>query len=673
MRYLVRFCCLGILLCGWNLQSRGQTVRDYCVLLQAEPVTVSGQPRLRINWEAIPEAVYYYVDRKAVTEATFPAIPRKVITDGTTEYTDTGLTPGQRYEYRVRAANTSLNLIALGHIYAGLEAPVTHSSGSVALVIDSTFRQSLAPEIARIQEDLWADGFRVLTYYVDRTQDTPPAIRDSLRTLYARRPAGSAFYVCLLGRVPVPYSGNIAPDGHSPDHQGAWPADVYYADLDGSETWTDESVDNAVADRSENRNVPGDGKFDQNDIPGALEARVGRVDMYNLPAFGLSEETLLRRYLDKNHAFRTRQIVPEDRAFVRDEFQTCCQAAVSPFASTAWRNYTAFFGADSVKEIPVSDGLFDSLSTHSFRCGFAGGGGMYPSIVGFGTTDSFVVNAPKVVFWAMIGSYFGDWDTPDNVMRAALASEGWGLASFWAGRPYWPLHTLALGEPIGLSAWQAQGAGATVYGNDYGHQMVHITLLGDPTLRLEYPAAPVNAAFSNGSLTWEAPPGEEAPLGYYVYGKTPEGADFELLTPTPLTETSIIPAFEACGTGVADMLFRVRALYLVQNASGTHYRLSPGIQATGNCLQANSRPGTTAPPRVQVYPQPARHTLYLATQQAIGGTVSLRNSLGQEVYSTILPPGIQHKISPENLSSGIYLLHWRMNTGYIYTHTICIE
>ena len=30
--------------------------------------------------------------------------------------------------------------------------------------------------------------------------------------------------VFLFGHVPVAYSGDIVPDGHVPDHQGAWPS-----------------------------------------------------------------------------------------------------------------------------------------------------------------------------------------------------------------------------------------------------------------------------------------------------------------------------------------------------------------------------------------------------------------------------------------------------------------
>ena len=47
----------------------------------------------------------------------------------------------------------------------------------------------------------------------------------------------------ILGHVPVPYSGDIAPDGHTPgngNHQGAWPADIYYGNF--YTNWTDKKV-----------------------------------------------------------------------------------------------------------------------------------------------------------------------------------------------------------------------------------------------------------------------------------------------------------------------------------------------------------------------------------------------------------------------------------------------
>jgi hypothetical protein len=88
--------------------------------------------------------------------------------------------------------------------------------------------------------------------------------------------------VFLLGRIRVPYSGDIYPDGH-PDHEGAWPADVYYADMNGA--WTDNAVNVTVANDERHRNVPEDGKFDQSVLPTDVELQIGRVDFANMPAF----------------------------------------------------------------------------------------------------------------------------------------------------------------------------------------------------------------------------------------------------------------------------------------------------------------------------------------------------------------------------------------------------
>jgi len=48
----------------------------------------------------------------------------------------------------------------------------------------------------------------------------------------------------------------------------------------------------------------GDGKFDQDTIPGPVQLAVGRVDLSRMPAFEADETTLLRQYLNRNHAWR---------------------------------------------------------------------------------------------------------------------------------------------------------------------------------------------------------------------------------------------------------------------------------------------------------------------------------------------------------------------------------
>src|SRR5205807_7399155 len=106
--------------------------------------------------------------------------------------------------------------------------------------------------------------------------------------------------VFLFGHVPVTHSGWYAPDGH---HLRAFPADVFYGDLDGE--WTDEMGVNFEPPRPETRNYPGDGVYDQSRIPSPVELEVGRVDLFNMPSFlPKTEKDLLRQYLDKDHRYR---------------------------------------------------------------------------------------------------------------------------------------------------------------------------------------------------------------------------------------------------------------------------------------------------------------------------------------------------------------------------------
>ena len=120
--------------------------------------------------------------------------------------------------------------------------------------------------------------------------------------------------VFLLGHVPVPYSGNVM-SAHT-DHRGAYPADLYYGELDGE--WTDQTVYNKSAIRMANFNSPGDGKFDQTYLPSDVDLQVGRVDLNNLPVFHEGEIELTRRYLKKNHDYRNGKIQIARRGLVRN-------------------------------------------------------------------------------------------------------------------------------------------------------------------------------------------------------------------------------------------------------------------------------------------------------------------------------------------------------------------
>src|SRR2546423_3517174 len=212
-----------------------------------------------------------------------------------------GATADGAYEYQI--VKTTPTYTGYGYILAGVNAPLIEHRGKVILVIDKTCATPLGPELARLQQDLVGDGWTVLRHEVDRT-DTVPKVKELIIADYKADPA-NVKALFLFGHIPVPYSGNIIPDGHYPDHQGAWPADAYYGDMDGK--WTDSTVNTLLASDPRNRNVPGDGKFDQSEMPSPIELEVGRVDLANLPGRTSwngpgtfpSEVELLRQYLNK--------------------------------------------------------------------------------------------------------------------------------------------------------------------------------------------------------------------------------------------------------------------------------------------------------------------------------------------------------------------------------------
>ena len=92
-------------------------------------------------------------------------------------------------------------------------------------------------ELSRLEQDLAGDGWTVLRHDVPRTAVNPANTNSSVWAARAGELASlkaliKADYnadpsnvkaVFLFGHLPVPYSGNLNPDGH-PQHQGAWPA-----------------------------------------------------------------------------------------------------------------------------------------------------------------------------------------------------------------------------------------------------------------------------------------------------------------------------------------------------------------------------------------------------------------------------------------------------------------
>ncbi|MFO1498468.1 MAG: hypothetical protein U1G07_08770 [Verrucomicrobiota bacterium] len=375
-------------------------------------------------------------------------------------------------------------------------------------------------------------------------------------------------------------------------HLGAWPADVFYGDMEG--LWTDELVNERSAEDPRNFNVPGDGKFDQTQIPGLVSLQVGRVDLFDLPAFTpLSETDLLRRYLRKNHDFRHKVFQAERRALIRDNFGEISGDAP---ATDAWRTFAPFFGSNAVQAVPPGQ-FFPSLAQRSYLWAYGGGGGGYFQADSVGSTTDFAQQSPQCVFYMLHGSYFGDWDATDDLLRAALATPGYGLAAAWTGLPHWFLHPMALGETIGLCTVLVQN-NRDLYKNqvNLSTNQVHIALMGDPTLRMHVVAPPGRAsarAQADRSVALDWSPSPDSVLGYYVYRASSLSGPFARLNRALITTTAFTDVSPAVGHNV----YMLRAVNLERSGSGTYYNPSQGAFAEVEVIgQTNQPPAVSALP-----------------------------------------------------------------------------
>lgn len=473
-------------------------------------------------------------------------------------WTDPDAVPGDTWEYRITRRWEGSYDAQVAFVTAAFDAPPIDDRGTALVLVAASIAESpvLADAIDRLHRDLVGDG-----WVVDRrtvpADATPPDVKATIAEV-ASAAAGDVA-VLLLGHVPVPYSGYIYPDGHT-DHVGAWAADTYYAELD--DAWTDTTVDTTSASRDQNDNVPGDGKFDNSSLISDADLQVGRVDMFDLATMG-AEEDLLLRYLDKDHAWRHGEIEVSGGVLIDDNF-----GSYAPGSKSGWA-LAPIVGRGALE----SGDWLTTLPTTPYRFAYGSGGGWYQGASGVTDTTSLASTAILAPFTFLFGSYFGDWDSTDNVMRAVIAADGYTLTCGWAGRPNWFVHAMGAGATIGEAArWSMNNTEET----DYGARGVHVALLGDPTLRA-FPVAPpgsAQAAADEGAvtLTWTASPADDL-VGYHVYRSTEELGAYERVTTDPVTGTSYTDTVGTEGT----YWYMIRAVATITSPSGTFGELSQGV------------------------------------------------------------------------------------------------
>lgn len=397
-------------MCTWNLGA--QSSKDATVPMTATVNLVDNT--ILLEW-ANPDTADLLILRRTKGQAGNQWIQllndtASTLTSGTDNFM---ITQGETYEYVIQRFK---NIYSYGYAHVAVRAPVVDKRGEVLVIVDSVTADILGVELVRMKNDMRGDGW-VATPIKIGPSATVQSVKSIIQDAYNADPQ-NVKAVLLVGDVPIPYSGNANWDGHN-DHAGAWPADSYYADLDG--VWTDNTVDNTTPSRAANDNVPGDGKFDQSFIPGLVEVQVGRIDFRRIDANMFGEDDvygLIRRYLDKNHAWRTGAYTVENKALVDDNFGYFNGEA---FASNGYRNAYPLVGEANV----VAADFFNNTNPQTWLLGYGCGGGTYTSASGVGNSTNFATDTVNIVFANLFGSYHGDWDYESNpFMPSALASRG---------------------------------------------------------------------------------------------------------------------------------------------------------------------------------------------------------------------------------------------------------
>ncbi len=522
---------------------------------------------ITLRWDKISSASGYYIQKKLRNDPSWINIDT-LFTNADTTFTDNITNSLIGYEYQI--VTTGASVIASGCVYAAINLPPNHYSGRLIVLIDSSYINYCSLEIQQFLMDIIKEGWTYSLQYVSRTTSVFN-VKQFVKSLYMLDPANTKG-VFILGHIAIPYSGIIYPDGHA-EHQGAWPADCYYADTTFSR-WTDSSVNIYTASRPENRNIPGDGKFDQWSVNSAnVMLFVTRVDLFDMPSINNNDSLLIKNYLIKDHAYRSLQNKFRMRALVDDNFGYFNGEA---FGQNGYRNGVNLLGKDSV----IGGDYLTSMNTmdNSYLWSYGCGAGSYTSANGIGSTSNFQTNVVKSVFTMLFGSYFGDWDNSNNFLRAPLASNSSILTNCWAGRPNWSFHAMGLGECIGFTAYaQIKTPGAYIPSN-YGSNFIHNELLGDPTLKMYAYETPQNLLLTNANntaveLSWTAS-SDLSVTGYYIYRTASLNNPFTLLNTIPVSSLSFTDNTALLGKNY----YMVRAVKLQNTiSSGTFKNLSAGI------------------------------------------------------------------------------------------------
>jgi len=565
--------------------------------------------------------------KREFQESEFKLIAKLSATEG--QFIDQEVLRGRRYEYYATGTQMPSGAYEPAVVGVGVADPITNR-GDVALVIEKELEPLLSKELKQYEADLIGDGWRpvrlrapreVLVWWgqpLDQFSAQAQAeanqvnikamntLKDELRAINSISKE-QLQAVVLIGHLPTPFAGSSALDGH-PENNGTWPSDLYYGNFKGN--WDDSTAGITDTWNFYVRNLPNDGKFTNDILPGPLKLQVGRIDFFNLSfnksnINGLTSNQMLqqelplyKRYFAKNHAYRMGNIRPnvgsvvlKGAGFPADfDFRRDPGHLLGPMKRVEEKGVGL-----SENETFDRSRAVEILSTH--------GGSLFVSTESFGKTDRCMgmikssdfrneSAKPSGVFWNFTGSYMGILNSQNNLLRSAIGSPTdypvqtghWGLAAtFGRGILY---QRMSLGETLGDAHKQSVNLGHIISSdpaNTSNNLRVRLeasnSIIGDPTLRLHHlrPVDSVTVNFNgrNHEICWQASP-DKFPLdGFEVLSNT--GAEKKWSRVRVVSKL-----FNGCvltPAGQSGRQYLVRAIKKIGAGPASYWTTSTGIVA----------------------------------------------------------------------------------------------
>ena len=651
--------------------SKAQNIKDSSFLLSATSNSLKNT--ILISWTTT-DATGYQISRKT-TETDNWGTPLATISAANSFYLDSTALKGLVYEYRVAKVKGN-SIRAIGYVASGIEVALNHYRKNILILVDSSTYNNIDSNACKtLKNDFYMDGYGVTLMLVSE-YSKPPAIKTKIST-WSNVNRNLNNQCLLIGRVPVAYSGtmltnttDLPPDAH-PDHGGAWPTDLYYAEFDGA--WTDFLTMTTNITRAANLNNPGDGKFDPHFIPDNIDIQIGRIDFRMLPAQGISDFKMVENYLRKLHQFKIAAVKVPNKAFISDNFNYL--GGEMPMRS-GWNNASCMVGKNNITS---TGNYFDSCKANSYLYANVMGGGSFTNCSGVGASNQFT-DSIRAVFNVMFGSYFGDWNTQDNFLRSCLASKGLTLTNVWAHRPHWYFHQMAMGMQIGHSVIIAQNNLSDFslkygyigsFGGNYLDRRISMNLMGDPTLRMHYfdGAKNLNSNKTNSNknviLTWTAS-SEPGVVGYHVYRTSRNGGVYYPITTAPLNALTFTDLNPYNGTNY----YVVKAIKLETSNTGTYYNSSLGVMAiVSGVVGTNTMLEENKTLSLSIYPNPASTQFTIETE--INSLINIFDLQGRLMF-TGLNKNTNIQINTNNWAKGIYIVNCS-NGGVSKTEKLIIQ